>query len=137
MSDKTITYQNPEDTQKMYIIKDVRRWKEEIEIINVELNFYKNLLLSKLNGDGRWNSHDYKQLFEDISAIGTQNRSFQSRFATFNNKLSGIEECEDLQCEIFFLNQHKRFKDEIEAHFSEYKIFKKGVFQSLKTKYDY
>lgn len=38
-----------------------------------------------------------------------------------------IKECEDVQCETFYLNNHTKFRADIESHFSAYRYYKINV----------
>lgn len=132
-----LTHQTPEEIHKKFMVKDVTRWKEEIEIINVEMIFYRNLINSHLKELTSWNTADYQQLFNGIADVQYYNQLYQMQFQEFTNKLEGINECDDLHCETYFLNDHANFKALIEKHFSNYKVFKKNIFTYLRTKYNY
>ncbi len=137
MENLVLLHQNDEEIHKKFMMNDLIRWKEEIEIINVEMIFYKNLINAHLKELTTWNSADYTQLFNGIADVQYYNALFQKEFNEFSNKLEGIKECDDLQCETYFLNDHARFKQNIEKHFSNYKEFKKSIFSYLRTKYNY
>ncbi len=131
------TNQNHEQIHKMFMDSDIKIWKEEIEIINVEIIFYRNLIQTHLQEYASWGEMNYESLFQGINDVQYYNEIFQKSFIKYNNKIHGIVECEDLQCESYFLNEHAQLKDAIEKHFSTYKQFKKMLFSYLKTRYNY
>ncbi|MBF6607341.1 MAG: hypothetical protein ITG00_01225 [Flavobacterium sp.] len=137
MRDIILQHQQPEEIHKKFMQNDLKRWKDEIEIINVEMIFYRNLINAHLKEVTTWNTADYKNLFSGIADVQNSNKRFQKSFLEFSNKLEGINECDDLQCETYFLNDHADFKAEIEKHFTNYKNFKKTIFSYLRTKYNY
>lgn len=119
----------------MYV--DLKRWQQEIEIINVEMIFYRSLIESHLRAENTWHVDDYQHLFNAIKDVQSENASMQRKAQTFTRNLEGLAECEDLQCEHHFLNEHSILKVEFERHFSSYKVFKKTILNYLKTKYNY
>lgn len=130
-------HQNQEEIQKSFMVNDLRRWKQELEIINVEMIFYRNLINAHLKELSTWNAADYQNLFNGIADVQHYNETFQKQFLDFSIKLEGLNECDSLQCENYFLNDYSSFKDDIEKHFANYKNFKKNIFSYLRTKYNY
>ncbi len=137
MRDIILPHQQPEEIHKKFMTNDINRWRQEIEIINVEMIFFRNLISAHLKELSTWNSADYENLFNGIAEVRKSNERFQKQFWEFSNNLEGINECDDLQCETYFLNDHANFKNEIENHFARYKNFKKSIFTYLRTKYNY
>ena len=130
-------HQSPEELHKHFMLGDITRWQQEIEIINVEMIFYHNLIESHLREQNSWNKNDYQDLFNGIRDIQSYNGIFQNRVQTFTAQLIGMNECEDLQCEHHYLNEHSKLRIEMESHFSTYKNFKKTILKYLKTRYNY
>lgn len=137
MTQPILIHENQEEIHKSFMRTDFRRWKEEIEIINVEMIFYNNLINAHLKELTTWNAADYQHLFNGIADVQYCNKLYQKEFQEVSNKLEGINECDDLHCETYFLNTHANFKMAIENHFSTYKNFKKKMLSYLRTKYNY
>jgi hypothetical protein len=131
------TLLRPEVIQQSFLAQDVERWREDIEMVNLEMVFYKNLFLSKHHQYGGQLDGGYTGLFEGIAEVSAANKSFQSRLATFLNRSGDLKECDSIHCENYFLDQHHSFKQEIEQHFSEYKTFKRAILKYLTARYDY
>ncbi len=116
---------------------DIARWHEEIELVNIELIFYKNLVSAHQKEQNSWNAADYQNLLGSIADIQEYNKNYQRQFLKFSNELHKMDECQDLQCEAHFARNYYAFKDEIEGHFTRYKQFKRNLFTFLKTRYHY
>ena len=121
-----------EDVHKKFIDSDIKRWKEEIDIIEVEMTFYRNLLNAHIKENEAWDIVDYSGLAQGISDVQGYNVMFQTTFLNYSNRLQGMAECEDLHCENYYLNEHTHLKESIEGHFSAYKQFKKTLFTYFK-----
>jgi len=122
-------HQDQDDLQKLFINRDVDRWKDEVESIKEEIILFINLLTSK-------NNKLYSNIVEKIEDFKKENNKFSEELISYNRKLEVLKECEDLQCETFFLNTHNEFQEKIELHFSEYRNFKKNVFALINNSFD-
>lgn len=121
-------HQDQDDLQKFFINRDVDRWNDEVASIREELILFINLLTSK-------NSKLYSNIVEKVEEFKTENARFAEELISYDRKLEVLKECEDLQCETFFLNSHNEFQEKIEAHFSEYRNFKKNVFALINNSF--
>ena len=116
---------------------DLARWQDEIELVNIELIFYKNLIAAHHREQGTWNVADYQNILLSIKDIQDCNEGYQQQFLSFSNELRQMDECQDLQCEDHFTRNYLYFKAGIEGHFAQYKQFKRNLFTFLKTRYNY
>jgi len=122
-----------DDLHKKFMDSDILKWTEEIDIIDVEMIFYRNLLNAHLQDFAAWDEINYEGLFQGITDVQSYNLMFKSTFVQYSNRLVAMAECDDLQCENYFLNEHAQLKERIEGHFSSYKIFKKTLLTHLKN----
>ena len=132
-----MTNQTHDQINKMFMESDIKIWREEIEIIDVEMIFYRNLIQTHLEEYGSDGQVKYERLFQGINDVLYYNKMYQKSFITYHIKNFGIAECDDLQCESFYFNEHAQLKESIEKHFSNYKQFKKNLFSYLKMRYNY
>ena len=121
-------HQDQDDLQKFFINRDVIRWNDEVNSIKEEIILFTNLLSSN-------NGKLYSNILEKIYDFKTVNSKFAEELISYNRKLEVLKECEDLQCETFFLNSHNDFQEQIEVHFSEYRNFKKNVFALINNSF--
>ena len=120
-------HQDQDDLQKFFINRDVDRWNDEVAIIEEEIILFSNLL-------GIKNDKLYSNIMERMNEFKLYNLAFQEELIAYDRKLEVLKECEDLQCETFFLNSHNEFKEKIEAHFYQYRNFKKTAFSVINNK---
>jgi len=137
MSNILQSHQSPEEIHKHFMYENLKRWQQEIEIVNVEMIFYRSLIESHLRAENSWHTDDYQHLFNAIKDVQVENAEMQKKAHAFTRELDGLAECQDLQCEHHFLNEHSLLKVEFERHFSSYQTFKKTILNYLKTKYNY
>ena len=129
--------QTDEEIHRLFMDADLKRWKEEIEIITIEMDFFKNLLQDSTNECQTSEGNNCANLLKEITDVENNNALFQKDLLDFDNRALGITECDDLQCENFFLNDHASVKESIENHFSNYRVFKKSLLAFLKIHFKY
>lgn len=128
MSNQIHNHYDYDDIQKMYIQKDVKIWKDELSIIAEELSLAKEIFVeyiknARLSYDNILNSiHDFSQL----------NENFQEDLSNYTSGLESFKECDDLQCETYFVNDHKDFKNRIDQYFDKYRQFKRQVILKIR-----
>lgn len=127
MKDVIQKHHDEQDIQKIFIDRDIKNWREEIEIITEEMLFFNNLLQLKATET----KANYSNLLKKIDEFKIANLSSKENLIGYVHKLEGIKECEDLQCETYFLNDHTDFKKKIENYFSKYRKLKKNIFSQL------
>ena len=121
-------HQDQDDLQKFFISRDVDRWNDEVASIKEEIILFINLLTSK-------NNKLYSNILEKVEDFKAENSKFSEELISYDRKLEVLKECEDLQCETFFLNSHNDFQEKIESYFSEYRNFKKNVFALINNSF--
>lgn len=127
MKDLIYKHETIDDIQMKFMDFDIERWKEDVSLIRIEILFFKRMLYSStfkvLNCDqGKKNN-----LIIDLTNVENINESYNDNLLEFVNKLEMIRECDDVQCETFYLNNHTKFRADIESHFSAYRFYKTNV----------
>ena len=114
-----------------FMEKDIKIWKGEIESIATEIAFYQRILNSYLKK--KETKCIKKQVFflEKCASIIIDNQSHFVSLSSLVNKAVQLKECDDMQCEMYFLDKHAEFKRNIETYFLEYREFKKEIFVCL------
>lgn len=121
-----------EDIERQYIDKDITYWKEELECINAEVTFFKKLLKNKTDVN---DTKNYQALFEKLEKKQLDNKLALVSLLDYTKKLQGINECEDLDCETYYLNDHIVFKEKIESFLFKYRKLKRAIFSKLNKSY--
>ena len=121
-----------QEVHTKFMINDLKRWDEELKIIDEEMTFYSEFLRASCN-IVKMSENERNEILKHVSIFQKLNEDFKQEFQEFSNKLEGIVECDDLQCETYYVNNHTEFKESIEKHFSDYKTFKSRIFAYLRT----
>lgn len=117
-----------EDIEKQYIDKDITHWKVELECINAEITFFKKLLKNRIQ---EIDIKNYQNFLEKLDKKQLENKTAIGNLINYTQKMQGINECEDLDCETYFLNDHVIFKEKIEVFLHRYSKLKRSIFSKL------
>ena len=112
--------------QHEFLDRDIKLWREELEGIEEEINFFKNFLETSENKTTQELISDKLMLKLNVKQL--ENAVFLSRLNNFSIKLEGMNECDDIQCETFYFNDFVGFKIHIESFLSQYRKLKKTIF---------
>lgn len=126
-------HHNEEEVQKLNMENDVSKWRSELEFLEQEINFYLLLLTSSLIERTRSNHIDAKYLVKQFHELKDLNNFHYKTCIQFQNKLQGIEECDDVQCDNAYLNSFLIFKNKLDTHFEVVRTIKRSAFQYLQN----
>lgn len=118
-----------EDIQRINLDRDIKLWKTEINFLVEELDFYVHFLDAKLIKQNTTDS--LNDLYERVKDLALITKEYSGKIIEFDNEAEGIIECDDLSCEVFFLNAHLRMKDELNAHLAVSRALKTAIFEKL------
>lgn len=127
MKELIYEHETVDDIQMKFMDKDIALWKEEIAIVRIELVFFKRILTSPIFKSFNCDRKEKIDLLKDLDNVKDINENYHDNLCAFINKLEKIKECEDVQCETFYLNNHTKFRTDIESHFSAYRFYKINV----------
>lgn len=127
MKDLIYKHETVDDIQMKFMDKDIELWKEDISIIRIEILFFKRMLYSSIFKELDSDQQKKDDLIKDLKKVKEINESYHVKLIDFINKLDNIKECDDVQCETFYLNNHTKFRNDIESHFSAYRFYKTNV----------
>lgn len=128
MSDLIKPHFMDEDIQRLNLCTDVNKWKSEVTHIGLENQFYKRIFSSPLVEKTAINKEDIKFLLEELRTLDLKNRDFSDKLREFIIELDGLKECDDMHCETYYLNNHQKFKIDIENYFYQNRNLKALVF---------
>lgn len=116
-----------EDIQKLKLESDVENWEASLAFTEKEILFFEHLLnYPEFNKSS--NEKDVDSLLDQLQRIHKTNRICSDEIVVFSNTLEGMNECEDLQCETYFLNSHEEFRNKIEKHLLRFRALKGRIF---------
>ena len=122
-------HHNQEDVQKLLIFRDIELWKEELLGIKEEVSFFKTLLKRQQHSVEEQES--VKKLVLKLDAKQLENNAFIAKTTNYTLKLQGINECDNLECETFYLNDYIEFKFLVESFLSQYRKLKKNMISKI------
>ncbi len=128
MSDLIKPHFMDEDIQRLNLCTDVNKWKSEVTHIELENQFYKRIFSSPLMDKTAISKEDIKLLLEELETLNLKNMDFSDKLREFIIELDGIKECDDMQCETYYLNNYQRFKIDIENYFYQNRNLKALVY---------
>lgn len=131
MSDLIKPHYEQEDIQRLNLCTDINNWKSEITFIDLENQFYIKLFSSSLIEKTAINKQDRAFLLEELEALDGKNQKFSDDIQELLNELGGIKECDDVQCETYFLNNHQKFKVDIENYFYQNRNLKTLIYSYI------
>ncbi|EIA08207.1 hypothetical protein [Flavobacterium frigoris] len=127
MKDLIYQHETIDDLQMRFMDRDIEVWKEDVSIIRIEILFFKRMLNSSIFKTVNFNQQNKNDLSDDLTSVKAINESYSNLLLDFVNKLDMIKECDDVQCETFYLNNHVKFRKDIESHFSAYRFYKMNI----------
>ena len=131
-------HHNDEEIQILSIQSESEDWEERLVIISEEIDFFSNILGSGLKETVRVaiNKEDASYLKKQLELINKANEFHLSTFFDYKNKLEGLKECDDVQCENFYLKDHLVFKTTLRKHFKYFRQLKALIFKFLKVSFN-
>lgn len=120
-----------EDIQRLNMFTDVNKWKSEVTFIDLENQFYKKLFSSRLVEKTDITLQDLYYLQQELESLDLKNQAYLEKLMAFSLELDGFSECDDLQCETFYLNELQKFKIEIENYFFENRNLKTLIYSYI------
>lgn len=125
------------EIQMLSIQSEAQQWEERLSLMNEEISFYLDILSSALNKNVSVtiNRENAKHLDDELQAINKINEAHLSTFFDYKNKLEGLKECDDVQCENFYLKDHLIFKEKLMQHFKSFRAIKLLIFKYLRLSF--
>lgn len=127
MRDEILDHYNDEDIRNIYIKRDVAKWQKHLNAIKEEITFYDNILSALLVSADRSAKEAAIGLRVSFEKVAQANASYIDNLIDYRNQTDSINECQDMQCEKFFLNSHEEFTQNIEAHLDHFRTLKASV----------
>ena len=131
-------HHNDEEIQILSIQSESEDWEERLINISEEIDFFSNILGSGLKEtvSVAINKEDASYLMKQLELINKANEFHLSTFFDYKNKLECIKECDDVQCENFYLKDHLVFKTTLRKHFKDFRQLKVLIFKFLKVSFN-
>lgn len=115
------------DLENIFISKDFSSWKEELSIATVEMEFCQNLFASTLNDLEFSRKVKYINILDKLVLLKNENIQIRKELFALGIQFEGYVECQDLECDNYYMTMHLAFRDKVEKHFSIYSKLKKKL----------
>lgn len=135
MIEKFQEHHDDEQIQILSIQTESEDWEENLIFISHEINFFRNILKSGIDQtvNVQINKEDASYLKRQIDLFNQTNDFHLTTFLEYKNKLVGLKECDDIECENFYLKDHLVFKNTLRKHFKRFRELKVLIFKFLKV----
>ncbi len=119
--------------ENIFVARDLRHWKEELSTARVEMVFCYKLFSSIIEGSKVNSTAKYHNILEKLSALKAATLLFEDRLQQLALQFEGYAECDDMQCDQYYMSNHLDFREKIEKHLLEYRQFKKKLLNGIQT----
>ena len=126
MRDEILDHYDDQDIRNIYIKRDVTKWQKHLAAIKEETKFFQRLIEAMKNGCVLDDSQK-RDLISQFEKVGQVNDRYLDNLIDYRNQIDNINECQDMQCEKFFLNSHEELTQNIEAHLDTFRGLKAEV----------
>jgi|AntDeeMinimDraft_5_1070356.scaffolds.fasta_scaffold00147_33 hypothetical protein len=126
-SNEIKTHYRDEEILIITLNQELEDWKKQLLFIEKELLFLTNLLNS-ISPKQKESSEKIKDFHNTLTENTKINTFFIDRTTNFSNKTMEIRECEDVDCETYFFNEHFEFHNKLATHLDKIRDLKVNIF---------
>lgn len=111
---------------------DAQWWRTALGYIEIETHFIDRLLTAEIYKENTPNLFERLQQFKH--EMGTKSREakdLKKTIQTYEDKLQGILECQDISCDTYYLENHRDLKNRFEEFYDSLNTYKTGVFNYI------
>lgn len=122
--DSFINYGHETDDEivKRQMHRELHTWISHLDAINVEADRLAKIASNKI-GDKELRD----ALLDDIN----ENIDLLNEFYTYRNALNNVRECDELECDAFYLQQHDQVYEKYAECVAQYRSIKDKVYIKL------
>lgn len=119
-----INYGNETDDElvKRHMRRELQTWISNLETMNKESEQLEKITLKKLND---------KVLRDVLLDNNNDNINLLNEFYTYRNVMNNVRECDELECDQFYLLQHDQVFEKYVECVDKYQTIKDKVYQKL------
>lgn len=137
MIDKFQEHYDEQEVQLLSIEAESSEWEERLRTTAIEADFYAKLLNSEFSENLKLkiNLEDSNYLKNQLKSIREINDLHLKSFQEYKLKQEGLIECDDVQCENFYLKDHLIFKQRLNKHFKVFRELKFLVYKYIEINF--
>lgn len=121
------------DLQVLNMQHESADWEARLKTIETEVEFLQKLLNEELIKELSENSGKNTTFSEKLNNCKNTNADFLQSLQNYLIKQEGLKECDDVQCENFYLKDHLIFKNELAHHFNSFRKLKTEIYKTFKA----
>lgn len=116
----------PNDTDSDIVKKQMQRelhlWIEHLDAVNLEADRLAKIASNKI-GD--------KLLRDELLNTINDTIMLTNSLYTYRNTLNNFDECNDLECDLHFVQQHENVCERYREHIKAYRVLKDQIYLQL------
>lgn len=105
---------------------ELEDWLEHLNYIEKEVSSLSNLVKSESS-----DNHELKTRLSNLEQKREINIEILSKLMEYRNSLPKAAECEDVECDMFYINEHIRYRQMYRDHIENYREVKEEFFKVL------
>ncbi len=105
---------------------ELENWLEHFSYIDKEISS-----LLDIGKTERFDAIEVKSILLSLQNKREENTSTIDDFNNYRNNLPKAAECEDVSCDMFYVNEHERYRKSYRAHLESYRKIKEEYFKIL------
>jgi len=120
------------DSEESIVLKnngiELNNWITHLGYISAEIDNLLNLSRAELS-----NKLEHEPVVAKLSNKREENNIILKKFRKYRESLPKAMECEDMDCDMYYVNEHEKFRNIYMSHLEKYRKIKEEYF-SLLTK---
>ena len=112
--------------------EDATWWRTTVGYIEMETHFIDQLLGAKLYKENTPNLFERLLEFKkEIDSRTTETKKLKKILELYEDELQGILECQDISCDIYYLENHTELKKRFQEFYINFQTYKTRVFNYI------
>lgn len=115
-------YETDDEIVKRHMHRELQTWISHLEAMNIEADQLASITATKI-GDKKLRNAVLDEINENINLL--------NEFYTYRNHLNNVRECDEMDCDHFYMNQHDHVFERYVNCVTQYREVKNDVYQKL------
>ncbi|GGG50504.1 hypothetical protein [Bizionia arctica] len=123
MNSKTFfSHDTDEEIIQTKRLQNLETWIGHLSYVTNECDWLAKIAFNKIND---------KVLRDELLEKLDSNSALLSEFYNYKSSIQSFHECDDLECDMFYINQHDDFYAKYLKHIHEYRLVKNKVYLKI------
>jgi len=103
-------------------LKNLKMWINHLSYVTNECDWLTKIVSNKIQD---------KVLRDELLEKNEINSALLNEFYNYNSSMQSFLECDDLDCDLYYINQHDTFYTKYLKHIEEYRLIKNKVYLKI------